>query len=136
MDARAENPRTRWIGARASVLRAVMASTAVRVIPSAHNRLLILVPTLASIEGEARIMVDAEASPNGGVHGTTSPTRGLVDGHVLDTPHRKGVLAGVGSMLLRYRALCLLSCYALKECMQLVVGATRLRRHRFLESLE
>jgi hypothetical protein len=95
-DARAENPRTQRVGARASVLVSVVASTAVRVIPLAWHRLLILVPVIAGIEGEARIMISIEASSNEGVRGTFSPTRGLADGYVLDTPHRRGVLAGVG----------------------------------------
>jgi hypothetical protein len=105
-------------------------------IPSACHRLLILIPALVGIEGEARVTVGAEASSNGGFCGAFSLARGLVDGHVLDTLLCRGVLAGVGPTLPRHRALCLLSHRALKERAQLVVGTMRLWRCRFRESLE
>jgi hypothetical protein len=41
--------------------------------------LLILFPTLAGVEGEARVVVGTEASLNGGIRGTLSPAWGLVD---------------------------------------------------------
>jgi hypothetical protein len=98
-----------------------VSSAVVWVIPSAHHSLLILVPELAGVEGEAHVVVGAKASSNEGIRGTFSPTRGLVDGHVLDTPHRRRVLAGVGPLLSRHLPLRLLSCRALKEHTQLVV---------------
>jgi hypothetical protein len=61
---------------------------------------------------------------------------GLVDGHILDTLLRRRVLAGVRLASPRHRVLCLLSCCALKEHVQLVVGATRLGHHRLWEFLE
>jgi hypothetical protein len=69
-DERIENPRTRQVGARASVLLAVMVSTMTRVISSAHRRLLVVMPVPPGVDGVACIAVGAEASPNGGVHGT------------------------------------------------------------------
>jgi hypothetical protein len=54
---------------------------AARVIPLVRRHLLILVPTLASVESEVRVAVGAEASLNGNVRGTISFARGLVDGH-------------------------------------------------------
>jgi hypothetical protein len=125
------------MGARASILRAVVATAATRVIPSVRNRLLILVPTLAGVEGEARVTVGTEASPEGGgVRRTFSPMRGLMDGHVLDTQHRRGVLAGVGHASPRNRALCLLSCHALKEHTQLDEDITSSDAHNTLLNIQ
>jgi hypothetical protein len=90
-DARAENPRTRRVGAWASNLTTIMASTVVRVISSAHRRLLVLMPAPPGIDGVVCIVVDAEASPNGGVRRTFSLSWSLVDEHILDIlPHMGG----------------------------------------------
>jgi hypothetical protein len=93
-------------------------------------------PTLMGIEGEARVAVGAEASLNGGKCGTLSLAWGLVDGNILDIPHRRSVLAGIGPTSLRHRALFLLSHRSLKERPQLVVRVTRPGRRRFWESFE
>jgi hypothetical protein len=82
-DAHVENPRIQRVGARAFVLAAVMTSTAARVISLACHRLPVLVPAPPGVDGVACVVVGAEASPNGGVHGTFSLMWGLVDGHIL-----------------------------------------------------
>jgi hypothetical protein len=60
-----------------------------------------------------------------------SPARGLVDGHAPDTPRCEGMLVGIGPVSPRHRALCLLSCHALKERAESVVGVASLERPGF-----
>jgi hypothetical protein len=74
-DVRAENPRTRRVGARASILAGVVASPTERLISSAHRRLLVLVPAPLGVDGVACVAAGADASSNGAFTGP-SPSHG------------------------------------------------------------
>jgi hypothetical protein len=82
------------------------------------------------------ISIAVEASPNGGVHGTFFLVWGLVDGHILDTVPRRGVLACILPVSPRHRALGLLLHHRLDERAQLLVGAAPLGRRLLWEPAE
>jgi hypothetical protein len=118
--------KTWQVEARASILAAVAASTIARVISSACHRLLILVTTPPDVDGMACVMVGTEASLNRGIHDSFSLAWGLVDGHVLDTLPRRGVLARILPTLPRHQVISLLLRRTLDERAHLLVSVAPL----------
>jgi hypothetical protein len=123
-DARAENPRTRRVGARALVLTAVMAFATTRVISSPRRRLLILMLEPPAVDGVACVAVGVEASLNEGVRGTFPLAWGLVDRHIVDTLPRRGMRACILPASPRHQALGLLLRRALDERAQPLVSTS------------